>query len=64
MGITLALRLSEMGYRVTLFEAAPELGGLVSSWKMNDVEWDKFYHVILLFQYISKNNCQLFAINY
>ncbi|MBS1752706.1 MAG: NAD(P)/FAD-dependent oxidoreductase [Ferruginibacter sp.] len=48
MGITLALRLSEMGYRVTLFEAAPELGGLVSSWKMNDVEWDKFYHVILL----------------
>lgn len=23
-----------------------------------------FYNVILLFQYISKNNCQLFAINY
>ena len=48
MGITLALRLTEMGHKVTLFEAAPELGGLVSSWKMNDVEWDKFYHVILL----------------
>lgn len=48
MGITLALRLSEMGHRVTLLEAAPELGGLVSSWKMNEVEWDKFYHVILL----------------
>ena len=48
MGMTLALRLAQQGKKVTLFEAAPELGGLVSSWKMNDVEWDKFYHVILL----------------
>ena len=48
MGMALALRLSEMGHKVTLLEAAPELGGLVSSWKMNEVEWDKFYHVILL----------------
>ncbi len=48
MGMTLALRLSQQGKKVTLFEAAPELGGLASSWKMNDVEWDKFYHVILL----------------
>jgi protoporphyrinogen oxidase len=48
MGMTLALRLVQQGKEVTLFEAAPELGGLASSWKMNDVEWDKFYHVILL----------------
>ena len=48
MGMTLALRLAQQGKKVTLFEAAPELGGLVSSWKMDDVEWDKFYHVILL----------------
>ncbi|MGC4100557.1 NAD(P)/FAD-dependent oxidoreductase [Ferruginibacter sp.] len=48
MGMTLALRLAQQGKKVTLFEAAPELGGLTASWKMNDVEWDKFYHVILL----------------
>ena len=48
MGMTLAHGLSQRGHKVTLFEAAPELGGLVSPWKMNDVEWDKFYHVILL----------------
>ena len=48
MGMTLAHRLAQHGDKVTLYEAAPELGGLVSSWKMEDVEWDKFYHVILL----------------
>jgi protoporphyrinogen oxidase len=54
MGMTLAHRLARQGHKVTLYEAAPELGGLVSSWKMPigmeeaDVEWDKFYHVILL----------------
>jgi protoporphyrinogen oxidase len=48
MGMTLALRLAQQGKKVTLFEAAPELGGLASSWKMGDAEWDKFYHVILL----------------
>jgi protoporphyrinogen oxidase len=48
MGITLALLLSKKGYKVTIFEAAPALGGLVSSWKLGDFEWDKFYHVILL----------------
>ncbi|MGC4034402.1 MAG: NAD(P)/FAD-dependent oxidoreductase [Chitinophagaceae bacterium] len=48
MGMTLAHRLAQQGHKVTLFEAAPELGGLVSPWSMNGVEWDKFYHVILL----------------
>jgi protoporphyrinogen oxidase len=52
MGMTLAHRLVRMGHSVTIFEAAPELGGLASSWKMHTengtIEWDKFYHVILL----------------
>jgi len=37
MGMTLAHRFSQQGHKVTLFEAASELGGLVSPWKMNDV---------------------------
>ena len=55
MGMTLALRLAQQGKKVTLFESATELGGLVSSWKMNDVEWDKFYHVILLSDFGTRN---------
>jgi protoporphyrinogen oxidase len=30
MGMTIAHRLSQKGYKVTLFEAAPDLGGLTS----------------------------------
>ena len=55
MGMTLAHRLSQKGHEVTIYEAAPELGGLVSSWKMGDVEWDKFYHVILLSDFRTRN---------
>ena len=55
MGMTLAHNLSKQGHKVTIFEAAPELGGLVSSWKMGDVEWDKFYHVILLSDFRTRN---------
>lgn len=55
MGMTLAHRLSQQGQRVTIFEAASELGGLVSPWKMNGVEWDKFYHVILLSDLRTRN---------
>ena len=58
MGMTLAHRLSQQGHKVSLFEAAPELGGLVSPWKMNDVEWDKFYHVILLSDSRTRNILQ------
>ena len=54
MGMTLALRLAQQGKKVTLFEAAPELGGLASSWQMDGVEWDKFYHVILLSDFYTK----------
>jgi protoporphyrinogen oxidase len=47
-GMTLAYRLSQLGQRVTLLEAAPQLGGLASAWKLGDVTWDRHYHVTLL----------------
>ncbi len=48
LGLTLALRLAERGAKVTLFEAANEIGGLASAWQIGDVIWDKHYHVTLL----------------
>jgi len=44
----LALRLSEKGYIVTIYESAEKAGGLTSSWQMNEITWDRFYHVILM----------------
>jgi len=55
MGMTIAHRLAQQGHDVTIFEAAPEVGGLASSWMMNDVEWDKFYHVILLSDFYTRD---------
>ena len=34
--------------RVTVYESAPEIGGLASAWQIGDVVWDKHYHVTLL----------------
>ncbi len=48
LGLTTALRLSEAGHRVTVFEAAPEIGGLASAWRIGDGVWDRHYHVTLL----------------
>jgi protoporphyrinogen oxidase len=48
LGMTLAYRMAKAGEKVTLIEAAPKLGGLASTWKLNDVEWERYYHVILL----------------
>ncbi|TWT90236.1 hypothetical protein Mal64_06200 [Pseudobythopirellula maris] len=48
LGLTLALRLAQKGQRVTLLEAAPELGGLASVWKLGPLTWDRHYHVTLL----------------
>ncbi|RME47840.1 MAG: FAD-dependent oxidoreductase, partial [Deltaproteobacteria bacterium] len=45
--MTLALRLAQGGERVTLFEAAPALGGLAAAWRLGDIVWDRHYHVIL-----------------
>lgn len=48
LGLTLALRLTQRGDRVTVFESAPEIGGLASAWQIGDVTWDRHYHVTLL----------------
>ncbi len=56
MGMTLALRLSQQGHQVTIFESAEKPGGLTGSWKMpapagtegDGIVWDRFYHVILM----------------
>lgn len=48
LGMSLALRLAQQGQRVTLCEAAPQLGGLASAWSLGDVIWDRHYHVTLL----------------
>lgn len=58
MGLTLAHKLSKQGYDVTIFEGAPDLGGLVSSWEIGGIEWDKFYHVILLSDFRTRNLLQ------
>lgn len=44
----LAHRLAQAGRQVTLFEAAPHLGGLASAWSLGEVTWDRHYHVTLL----------------
>ncbi len=33
---------------MTIFESAEKAGGLTSSWQMDGVVWDRFYHVILM----------------
>jgi protoporphyrinogen oxidase len=48
LGSVVALRLAESGQAVTLFEAAPALGGLAAAWQIGDVVWDRHYHVTLL----------------
>ena len=46
--MTLSLRLAERGHRVTLLEAADQVGGLADAWQLGDVTWDRHYHVTLL----------------
>jgi protoporphyrinogen oxidase len=48
LGLTLAHRFAQSGDGVTVFEAAPSLGGLASAWSLDDVVWDRHYHVTLL----------------
>ncbi|MFO7691100.1 MAG: NAD(P)/FAD-dependent oxidoreductase [Cryobacterium sp.] len=48
LGMTLALRLRQRGATVTLFERAPDLGGLASAWRLDEITWDRHYHVTLL----------------
>lgn len=48
LGLTLAYRLAQQGQRVTVFEAAAQVGGLASAWTLGDIVWDRHYHVTLL----------------
>jgi protoporphyrinogen oxidase len=48
LGMLLAWRFRDAGHRVTIFESAPDIGGLAGSMQLGDVTWDRFYHVILL----------------
>jgi protoporphyrinogen oxidase len=48
LGMTLALRLSQEGNNVTIYESTEKVGGLTSSWNMDGAVWDRFYHVILM----------------
>jgi protoporphyrinogen oxidase len=53
LGLTLAHRLKQQGRLVTLYEAAPTLGGLAGAWSLpidgeEPVVWDRHYHVTLL----------------
>jgi len=48
LGMTLALRLSRLGHKVTIYESAGNVGGLTSSWEMDGIVWDRYYHVILM----------------
>lgn len=53
LGLTLAHRLAQQGRPVTLYEAAPTLGGLASAWSLpidgeDPIVWDRHYHVTLL----------------
>lgn len=48
LGLTLALRLAQAGRRVTVIEAAPQLGGLAGAWQLGAITWDRHYHVTLL----------------
>ncbi|MFT3852368.1 MAG: FAD-dependent oxidoreductase [Ilumatobacteraceae bacterium] len=48
LGMRLAQRLREDGHDVTLFEAAPGLGGLAAPWRLGGATWDRHYHVTLL----------------
>lgn len=48
LGLTLALRFAEQGKRVTVYDSAPEIGGLAGVWEIGGLVWDKHYHVTLL----------------
>jgi protoporphyrinogen oxidase len=48
LGMLLAHRLAQAGRQVTLFEAAPHLGGLTRAWQLGNITWDRNYHVTSL----------------
>lgn len=47
-GLTAALKLSQQGHKVTIYEKEPYLGGLASSLKVGCENIDRFYHHIFV----------------
>jgi protoporphyrinogen oxidase len=47
LGMTTAWNLVKAGHQATIFEAAPDCGGLASAWQLDEVVWDRHYHVTL-----------------
>lgn len=47
LGMSAAYRLAQAGVSVSLFERAPDLGGLVGSFDFDGARADRFYHVVL-----------------
>lgn len=47
MGLATAWRLGALGHRVTVYESAPQVGGLTTWHDYGAFVWDRFYHVIL-----------------
>ncbi|HWC69042.1 MAG TPA: FAD-dependent oxidoreductase, partial [Acidimicrobiales bacterium] len=47
LGLAMAQRLRDRGDEVTLFELAPDVGGLAGAWAADGVTWDRHYHVAL-----------------
>jgi protoporphyrinogen oxidase len=45
-GLGVAHELSRSGHEVTLFEAAPEFGGLAGSFRFGDIDVERYYHFI------------------
>jgi protoporphyrinogen oxidase len=48
LGLTLALRLAESGFNVTVLEKSTGIGGVLKPARIGNYSWDQFYHVILL----------------
>lgn len=46
LGLSLARKFAMQGVHVEIFEGNTQAGGLASPWRIGDVEWDRFYHVI------------------
>ena len=47
LGLAVARELNARGDDVTVFEQAPDFGGMAAAWRLGDVVWDKHYHVTL-----------------
>jgi protoporphyrinogen oxidase len=47
LGMTLAWNLAKAGHEVTIFEGSARCGGLAGPWELEDVVWDRHYHVTL-----------------